>query len=245
LRRYRSTNLNKRVEETDKPRRIEYRFVRSARGCYDGDYFTYDGGIDRSLLYVAEFQHRINNEYAKVISFVSRLAALSPAPEAKAVLLKVIDHLNATSKVNYALRPPLPGELVDFTAHIADLCNVFASAGLKELGINLHLTISGSAILDAMRSWRASLIVAELITNSVRHGCSAGGRRIDVAVATNGVDIICQISDDGPSGGIAKPGVGSHLIDALADELKARISRSYTELGAVVALSFPLKPQGH
>jgi two-component system, sensor histidine kinase PdtaS len=203
------------------------------------------GGIDRSLLYVAEFQHRINNEYAKVISFVSRLAALSPAPEAKAVLLKVIDHLNATSKVNYALRPPLPGELVDFTAHIADLCNVFASAGLKELGINLHLTISGSAILDAMRSWRASLIVAELITNSVRHGCSAGGRRIDVAVATNGVDIICQISDDGPSGGIAKPGVGSHLIDALADELKARISRSYTELGAVVALSFPLKPQGH
>ena len=61
-------------------------------------------GIDRSVLYVAEFQHRISHEYAKVISFVSRLAALSSAPEAKEVLLKVIDHLHATSKVQYALR---------------------------------------------------------------------------------------------------------------------------------------------
>jgi two-component sensor histidine kinase len=200
------------------------------------------GGIDRSLLYVAEIQHRINNEYAKVISFVTRLSALTSAPEAKEVLLKVIDHLNATSKVHYALRPPLPGELVDFTAHIADLCKVFASAGFKQRGINLDLTISGSAILDSMRSWRASLIIAELITNSFRHACSAGGRQIGVAVATSALDIMCQISDDGPSGGIGKPGVGSHLIDALADELEARISRSYTELGAVVTLRFPMKP---
>jgi two-component sensor histidine kinase len=74
-------------------------------------------GIDRSLLCVAEFQHRINNEYAKLISFVSRQAALSSAPEVKVTLLKVIDHLNASAKVHHTLRPPLPGEMVDFTAH--------------------------------------------------------------------------------------------------------------------------------
>jgi two-component sensor histidine kinase len=202
-------------------------------------------GMDRSLLYVAEFQHRISNEYAKVISFVSRLAALSSAPEAKEVLYEVIDHLNATSKVHHVLRPPLPGEFVDFTAHIADLCKAFASAGLRQRGINLHLTLSKPAILDAMRSWCASLIITELLTNSVRHACSAEGRRIGVAVTTKGVDIMCQISDDGLSDAIAKPGVGSHLINALADELEARIRRSYTELGAVVTLSFPMKPQGH
>jgi hypothetical protein len=32
-------------------------------------------------LYVAECQHRIDNEYAKAISFVSRLEALSTAPD--------------------------------------------------------------------------------------------------------------------------------------------------------------------
>jgi two-component sensor histidine kinase len=126
-------------------------------------------GIDDSLLCAAEFQHRINNEYAKLISFVSRQAALSSAPEIKAALLKVIDHLNASAKVHHTLRPPLPGEMVDFTAHIVELCKVFVSDGLEQRGISLHLTITGSVVLDAIRSWHASLIIAELLTNSVRH----------------------------------------------------------------------------
>ena len=199
-------------------------------------------GIDHSLLYVAEFQHRISNEYAMEISFISQMAALSSTPEAKEVLLKVIDHLHATSKVQCALRPPLPGEMVNFTAHVEEVCKAFASACLAQRGINLHLAISGSARLDAMRSWRASLIIAELMTNSVRHACSKEGSRIHVVVATNGLDVVCQISDNGAPAAIAKPGVGSRLVDALADELKARISRSYTELGAVVTLHFAINP---
>ena len=196
-------------------------------------------GIDRSLLHVAELQHRINNDYAKAISFVSRLATLSSVPEAKTVLREVIEHLHATSKIHHALRPPLPGGFIDFTAHIAELCEMFASAGFQERGIGLDVAISGSATLDAMRSWRASLIIAELVTNSFRHACSEAGGRIRVAIATGGEDIVCQISDDGASVTTARPGVGSHLIDALADELDARIVRSYTAFGAVVTLRFP------
>ena len=203
-------------------------------------------GIDRSLLYVAEFQHRINNEYAKVISFASGLAAFASAPEVKTALLQVIDHLHASARMHYTLRPPVPGELVDFTAHIAELCRVFASTGLQQRGISLHLSISGSAVLDAMRSWHASLIIEELMTNSVRHACSAGGGQICVAVGTDGANIVCQISDDGTSSAtIIRPGVGSHLVDALTDELQGRISRSYTGLGAVVALCFPIKSERH
>jgi len=201
-------------------------------------------GIDRSLLHLAEFQHRINNEYAKVISFVSRLAALSSAPEVKVALLKVIDYLNASAKVHRALRPPLPGEMVDFTTHIAELCRVLVSDGLEQRGISLHLTISGSAVLDAMRSWHASLIIAELLTNSVRHACLAGEGRICVAVGTDGANIVCRVSDDGTSPAtIIRPGVGSHLVDALTDELQGRISRSYTQLGAIITLCFPMNPE--
>ena len=203
-------------------------------------------GTDRSLLHVAEFQHRVNNEYAKLISFVSRLAALSSAPEIKAALLKVIDHLNASAKVHHTLRPPLPGEMVDFTAHIAELCKVFVSDGLEQRGISLHLSIKGSVVLDAIRSWHASLIIAELLTNSVRHACLEGEGRICVAVETDGVNIVCRISDDGaPPAAIARPGVGSHLVDALIDELRGHISRSYTKIGAVITLRFPMNPEGH
>ena len=199
----------------------------------------------RSLLYVAEFQHRTNNEYATVISFVSRLAALSSAPEAKDALLKVIDHLHATSKVQYALRPPIPGVTVDFAAQVEELCDAFASAGLEQRGIKLHLEVSGSAMLDAMRSWRASLIISELMTNSLRHACSqeGSGTGICVAIGANGADVLCRITDNGRSAGVAKPGVGSRLIDALAEELRAQISRSYTEQGAAVTLCFPISAE--
>ena len=200
-------------------------------------------GIDRSLLYVAEFQHRINNEYMKAISFVCREAALSSAPEVKRALLKVLEHLHASAMLHHKLRPPLPGELVDFTSDVAELCKVFALAGPKQRGMSVHVAISGSAMLDGIRSWYASLIIAELMTNSIRHACSAGGGRICVGIKTDGSDVVCQISDDGTSvETVAKPGVGSQLIDALADELQGRITRSYTKLGAAVALCFPIKP---
>jgi two-component sensor histidine kinase len=182
-------------------------------------------GTDRSLLHVAEFQHRVNNEYAKLISFVSRLAALSSAPEIKAALLKVVDHLNASAKIHRALRPPLPGEM--------------------ERGISLQLSIKGSVVLDAIRSWHANLIIAELLTNSVRHACLEGEGRICVAVETDDVNIVCRISDDGaPPATVARRGVGSRLVDALIDELRGHISRSYMKIGAIITLRFPMNPEG-
>ena len=201
-------------------------------------------GINRSLLYVAEFQHRISNEYMKVISFVCREVALSSTPEVKGALLKVIEHLHASAELHYKLRPPLPGELVDFTVDMAELCNLFALAGPAQQGISVHVATSGSAMLDGIRSWYGSLIVAELMTNSLRHACSAGGKRICVGIKTDGSDVVCQISDDGTSAAtVVKPGVGSQLIDALADELQGRITRSYTKSGSAVALCFPIKPE--
>jgi two-component sensor histidine kinase len=109
----------------------------------------------------------------------------------------------------------------------------------------VHLTITGSVVLDAIRSWHASLIMAELLTNSVRHACLEGEGRICVVVATDDVDIVCRISDGGaPPATIVGPGVGSHLVDALIDELRGDISRSYTKLGAVITLRFPMNPEG-
>ena len=177
-----------------------------------------------------------------MISFVSRLAALSPALETKSVLSRVIDRLHAASKVQHVLRPPVPGETVEFTAGVEKLSVAFASAVLKQRGIHLDLTVSGSAMIDAMRAWRANLIISELITNSVRHAHFEKASWIRIVVATNGADVFCQVSDNGTSAAAAEPGVGSHLIDALAEELDGRITRSFTGLGAVVTLCFPTEP---
>ena len=63
---------------------------------------------DGSFLYLAEFQHRVHNDYMKVISFASEIARRSPNPEVRAALREVTDQICATAKIHRALRPPFP-----------------------------------------------------------------------------------------------------------------------------------------
>jgi two-component sensor histidine kinase len=195
--------------------------------------------IDRSLLYVTELLHRVQNEYTKAISFASMMATQSPNPEAKAALCQVIDHLHALAKVHRTLRPPLSGQLVDFTADLEQLCRTLASAGLDKRGIALHLTVSGSVLLDGARCWRANLILSELITNASRHAFVTRGGRISIVVTMAWGWIVCRVSDDGSSAPTPKPGLGTQIVDALTADLKGDIERMYTESGTAVTLSFP------
>jgi two-component sensor histidine kinase len=195
--------------------------------------------MDRSLLYVTELLHRVQNEYTKAISFASMMATRSPNPEAKAALSKVIDHLHILAKGNRALRPPLPGPLVDFTAELTQLCRSLASGGLDQCGIALHLAVSGSVLLDGVRCWRANLILSELITNASRHAFCRSGGRISIVVTMKCGWVVCRVSDDGSSDSAPKPGLGTQIVDALTADLKGDIKREYTESGTVVTLSFP------
>jgi two-component sensor histidine kinase len=198
--------------------------------------------IDRSLVYIAELLHRVQNEYTKAISFASLMASRSPNPEAKAALCQVIDHLHASAKAYRALRPPVSGELVDFAANVTTLCQTMASAGFDQRGIALDLTVQGSVLLESLQCWRANLILSELITNASRHAFGTRGGRISIAIIIVCEWIVCRVSDDGYSAPTIDPGVGTRIVDALTADLRGGIKRTYTESGAVITLSFPKNP---
>jgi two-component sensor histidine kinase len=196
--------------------------------------------IDRSLLYVAELLHRVQNEYTSAISFTSMIASRSPNPEAKAALSQVIDHLHALAKVHYVLFPPFSGGLVDFTDDLTQLCQAIVSADLDRRGVILDLAVSGPILIDGSRSWRANLILSELITNASRHAFGRRGGRISVVVMIATEWIVCRVSDDGSAAAAPRPGVGTQLIYALISDLEADLERTYSESGTVVTLSFPM-----
>ena len=196
--------------------------------------------VDRSLLYVTEFSHRVLNEYTKAISFASTMATQSPNPEAKAALSQVIDHLHGLAKGHRVLKPPFPGQLVDFTESVTEFCRTLASAGLDQRGIALHLNTSGSALVDGVRCWRANLILSELITNASRHAFGARGGCISIVVTPAHGWIVCRVSDDGSPARILEPGLGTQIVDALTADLRGDIDRMHTEFGTVVTLSFPV-----
>lgn len=194
---------------------------------------------DRPYLYVAEFLHRVHNEYTCAISLATRLAARSSHEETKAVLVQIINRLHGLAATHQILRPPLTAAFVDLSASLTQLCHAMTSFELAERGIELHLAIAEPVLLDAKRCWQAELIISELITNALRHAFTSQAGRISVAVKAASGQVICRVSDDGSPTTSLKRGLGSELIDALAADLDGHVERIHKASGTTITLFFP------
>ena len=194
---------------------------------------------DQPYLYLAEFLHRVHNEYTCAISLANRLAARSAHEETKIALVQIVNRLHALAASHQILRPPLAAASADLSANLIQLCHAMTSAELAERNIELQLSVTEPVMLDAKRCWQAELIISELITNALRHAFTSRAGRISVAVETAAGQIICRVSDDGSPSANIKRGVGSELIDALAADLDGYVERTHKASGTSATLFFP------
>jgi two-component sensor histidine kinase len=193
----------------------------------------------RPFLYIAEYLHRVHNEYTCAISLSTWLAAKSSNEETKVALAQVIAQLRALARVHEIVRPPLMTGISDLNGNLAQLCSAMASSGLTERGIELHLATVKPVLLDAQRCWRAELIISELIANSARHAFASRGGRITVSIRTASAQVICRVIDDGSPTATLKRGLGTELIDALATDVDGYIERLHKASGTTVTVCFP------
>lgn len=156
-----------------------------------------DSFSERLLL--QEMTHRVNNEFASAIQIVSSTAARSSNGDVKNALVGVIERLHSYARVHHALQMPVNNNPIDASAYLRELCRSISSAKLKNTGIEL-IFVEQPFRLSAERSWMMGMIVAELITNAVRHAfdqreelseLSAWCRRISLFVA-------CRIMEPAP-----------------------------------------------
>jgi two-component sensor histidine kinase len=193
-----------------------------------------------SLLHIAELIHRIRNEYTRAISLASLMASRASCQETKGVLCEMINHLHSLAEAHGVLRPPLEEGAVDLSEKLALLCRALArSTEFERRGITLLLSFEGPVLISTGRSWRAGLIVSELINNACRHAFGSRTGHISVTVATTCERILCIVSDDGSSTSKIEPGLGTRLVDALAVELNGFVERRFSEHGSTVTLSLP------
>ena len=198
-----------------------------------------DGLHNDRLLPVAELLHRVSNEYTRVISLASVTAAKSSSQETKAALRDIITELHSTAEIHSVLRPPLGKGLAVLTEALTRLCCAMTASGeFRRRGINLALRVEHPILICAGRCWRASLVVAELISNSCRHAFASRSGCIFVTVCESGDRVFCNVSDDGSPAEIGAAGLGTRIVDALAGELDGLVERRFSESGATVMLSF-------
>jgi len=191
-------------------------------------------------LYVDELMHRTLNDYTAMLSLV-RLASQSASVKDKVTALdEVAARLRASAATFNALKPFRNVSLRSLDLTLADLCDAI-SRSLPE-DRRLTLRFNGKPItINAHRCWQISLIVAELVTNAVRHAfrCRNSGLIVVDARILDGC-IQCSVTDDGISEMVVSPGRGTAIVDALALELGGMVIRRFSGSGSTVTLRVPI-----
>jgi two-component sensor histidine kinase len=191
-----------------------------------------------SLLFVEEISHRVINEYARAIATLSLASSRSRDPETKVSLAHAIDRLHASAATHRSLQAPLSIGKQDLADHLEGVCGSLCLCMLAEKNITLTLNPQ-PIVLEPTVCWTVGLIVAELVSNSVRHGVSDGGA-IRVQIASRSQEVICIVSDNGGCGTDPAPGRGRTVVQGLAAMLGGSVQWRFAAHGVAATLAFPL-----
>jgi two-component sensor histidine kinase len=194
------------------------------------------------LLLVEEINHRVANEYAIAIASIGLEAARIVDAEARAALRRVAAKLGAFAEAHRALESPSSNGEMSLGDHLDRLCAAISDAALRDRGVKLIL-LEDEILLAPERCWRVGLIVAELITNAVRHGFGGAGGMIVIEVRRHGAEVSCQVADNGGSLPNPPASRGRQVVEALAGELGGEVSWRFGPDGVTANLNFPLGPE--
>jgi two-component sensor histidine kinase len=194
-------------------------------------------------LLLRELTHRINNELAATVGFVSLSAARSDDDDVKVALAGVMQHINDSARVYRALQMPADDDRIDAAAYLGELCRSISRAKLQHKGIELVFR-ECPLQLNALRCWRLGMIVFELITNASRHAFRDSGGKIQVELLNDETIVECSVTDNGAGSENIRPGQGMKIIRSLVVDLRGSIDHRFGTIGTSVVLSFLCAKQG-
>jgi two-component sensor histidine kinase len=194
--------------------------------------------MERVLL--NELVHRINNEFASVISAVSRSAARSGNREVKVILAQIIELLSHYAEVHRALQMPEQDSYIDAAAYLDNLCLSISRSKLDHLNIDLVL-VASPLRLQAGQCWRLGVIVYELVTNAAKHAFGNGKGQIRVELSRVRNLFECRVTDNGSAAARVQRGRGLKIVDELVKGLNGRLDQKFGRTGSLSILSFPHK----
>jgi two-component sensor histidine kinase len=195
------------------------------------------------LLLVEEISHRVANEYAIAIASIGLEAARIMDADARAALRRVSTKLSAFAEVHRALQSPRADDEMNLGDHLDRLCAAISDAALRDRGVKLIL-LEDEIVLSSEKCWRVGLIIAELITNAVRHGFGGKGGMIVIEVRQAGAEVLCQVSDNGGCEPDPPASRGRKVVEGLAGDLGGDISWRFEPSGVTALLSFPSAVSG-
>ena len=203
---------------------------------------------------LAEANHRISNNLALLASTVSmRAASFSrrkqpvDGHEVAASLHEVTARIAIVGHMHRLLSTRPGSDQAEFGPHLRELCRLFISALAAPDHWELIETSTADCPVNAEHFLPLSLIVTEVVTNSLKYAHPAGapGKLTVGCHREPGGSIVIEVADDGvgfPEGFdlAASGGIGARTIHVLAQQIGAEISFDSRPTGLRFALRLPV-----
>jgi two-component sensor histidine kinase len=194
-------------------------------------------------LLVEEMQHRIANSLQIIASILLLKARTVQSEETRLHLQDAHTRVMSLAAVQQHLQATGRGEQIAVAPYLSNLCMTLAQSMISDsrpVSLQVHAEGGNLSSSDAVS---VGLIVTEGVLNALKHAFSQDkkGARIVVTYEVNGSAWKLSIADNGmgkstEASGVAKPGLGTSIVNALAHQLDARVDVGSSQSGTTVTV---------
>jgi two-component sensor histidine kinase len=201
-----------------------------------------DDLVREKTILLQEVQHRVANSLQIIASVILQNARKVQSEETRGHLHDAHQRVMSIAVLQQQLAASRVGD-VELGVYFNGLCKSISASMIRD---HRQITLSVSAdasTVSADASVSLGLIVTELVINALKHafpGVRAG--KIVVGYETTGPDWRLSVRDNGVGmhAGGARPGLGTSIVEALANQLRAGVEITNGHPGTKVSISHRL-----
>lgn len=199
-----------------------------------------DDLLREKAILLQELQHRVANSLQIIASVLMQSAKQVQSEETRTHLRDAHNRVMSIATVQQQLAASRLGE-VELRGYFTQLCESLGASMIHDHNqLSLEVSADDSKV-NADISVSLGLIVTELVINALKHAFPGDrGGKILVDYHSEGQDWKLSVSDDGVGTpeklAAAKPGLGSSIVDALANQLKATVQTEGSDPGIKISI---------
>lgn len=199
--------------------------------------------LEQKDLLLDEMQHRIANSLQIIASILMLKARAVASTETRDHLEDAHNRVMSVAVVQKHLVPSSRGELIKVAPYLTTLCASLARSMVADSRPVLLLANSTNSSLASAEAVSIGLIVTECVINALKHAFRQPQPDARISVDYNVTDggWTLSIADNGTGVPIglpttAKHGLGTSIIQALAQQLKATVRTVSTDKGTSISV---------
>lgn len=206
-----------------------------------GDGSSADGAGLLMQMRLRESHHRIKNNLQVVASLLGIQARASNEPAVREALMDAYRRVLAVARVHDQLQQAQDDATIDAAPFLQSLCRDLAVSFSQHDRLRFVIE-TDPAELPSETVVTLALVMNELVTNAVKHGCGEDGGEVRISLRRDPPGWRLTVADDGPGlpTGIApetgREGLG--LVQSLVRQLRGTVAVDPTPEGASVTVRF-------